>query len=521
MSSDPSRSTRLPRDRVDRLLVAVVIGSVAIGVVGRFVTRSPLWLDEALSVNIASLPLGDLTDALRQDGHPPLYYVLLHGWMELAGTGDAAVRAFSGLWGLALLPLMWVAGRRLGGRRVACYAVVLLAVSPYAWRYGTETRMYAMVSVLALAGWLLVGDALRRPHPLRLVGVAVLTSALLWTHYWSMWLLAAAVIGLVVHGTRARREGDGVEVARTVRVGAAMVVGGLTFLPWLPHLLYQGSHTGTPWARPMRPTEMVVNSVVAFGGTATDAEAVVLGWSLVIAVLVGVFAVAWDRRTVTLDLRTNERSRPLAILVGATLTIGCLAGYASGSTYAARYAAVFFPFVILLAALGLSRLASRGIALAVLGALVVLSGVGDARNVLIDRSDAERSAAAIEARARPGDWVVYCPDQLGPSTSRVLEGEGLQQVTYPEFSPPERVDWVDYAERLDRVEPSAFADDLLRRSDGAQIFLVYSANYETHRTICPELRDLLSSQRVPEELSQAGGAYEPSSVVVFPPASRP
>ena len=56
-----------------------------------------MWLDEALSVNIARLPLGDLHDALKHDGAPPLYYVLLHVWTGVFGTGDVAVRSLSGV----------------------------------------------------------------------------------------------------------------------------------------------------------------------------------------------------------------------------------------------------------------------------------------------------------------------------------------------------------------------------------------------------------------------------------------
>ena len=59
-------------------------------------TRSPLWLDEALSVNIAKLPIGQIPAALRHDGHPPLYYVLLHVWMSVLGSGDVAVRSAVG-----------------------------------------------------------------------------------------------------------------------------------------------------------------------------------------------------------------------------------------------------------------------------------------------------------------------------------------------------------------------------------------------------------------------------------------
>ena len=80
-------------------VVAVAVVAVLAGAVLRFATRSSLWLDEALSVNIARLPIGDIASWLRHDGHPPLYYVVLHGWIELFGSGDTAVRALSGVFG--------------------------------------------------------------------------------------------------------------------------------------------------------------------------------------------------------------------------------------------------------------------------------------------------------------------------------------------------------------------------------------------------------------------------------------
>ena len=72
-----------------RTLGTVAVGVVvAVGIVARFVARSHLWLDEALTVNIAAVPLRSLTGALRHDGSPPLYYALLHVWMRLFGTGS-------------------------------------------------------------------------------------------------------------------------------------------------------------------------------------------------------------------------------------------------------------------------------------------------------------------------------------------------------------------------------------------------------------------------------------------------
>src|SRR5688500_10677984 len=104
------------------VLVGAAI-AVAAGIALRLGSTSDLWLDDALRVNIARLPFYDMIDALRRDGHPPLYYIALHAWIELFGEGDEAVRSLSGVLALATLPVMWVAGRRYGGPRAGLIAL--------------------------------------------------------------------------------------------------------------------------------------------------------------------------------------------------------------------------------------------------------------------------------------------------------------------------------------------------------------------------------------------------------------
>src|SRR5262245_13857514 len=234
-AAEAERSTRY------KWVGPVVLGAiVALGVVVRFVQRSPLWLDEALSVNIARLPVSDLLDALRHDGHPPLYYLILHYWMKLFGEGDVAVRALSGVFSLASLPLAWVAGRRLAGRSGARWALIVVAVSAYGVRYSTETSMYAMVIRRVVRVFLLIQDALVKPTVLRLVGIGLVSGLLLLSHYWALYLLAAVVLLLALRGWRDRSTRG-----TTLRVGLAVVAGSVLFLPWLGGFLYQSSHTGT------------------------------------------------------------------------------------------------------------------------------------------------------------------------------------------------------------------------------------------------------------------------------------
>ncbi|MBK9232436.1 MAG: hypothetical protein IPO15_16695, partial [Anaerolineae bacterium] len=67
------------------------------------------WLDEVFSLFWASKPAGDIVRVgltLTEDKHPPLYYLLLHGWTGLFGATDAAVRSLGVLLGaLAVWPV--------------------------------------------------------------------------------------------------------------------------------------------------------------------------------------------------------------------------------------------------------------------------------------------------------------------------------------------------------------------------------------------------------------------------------
>src|SRR4029079_9347475 len=94
--------------RVSRRIAIIAIAvAVAVGVGMRFASTSHLWLDEALTVNIARLPLRKLPEALPHAGSPPLYYAMSHLWMRVFGTGDTAVRALPGLLGVITIPLAY------------------------------------------------------------------------------------------------------------------------------------------------------------------------------------------------------------------------------------------------------------------------------------------------------------------------------------------------------------------------------------------------------------------------------
>jgi hypothetical protein len=514
-SADEPREAGTRHGSLRPVEAAVVAVAVATGLVLRFWTHSHLWLDEALTVDIARLPLGDIGAALRQDGHPPLYYVLLHGWMDVFGQSDIAVRALSGVFAVIALPLGWLAGRRAGGPRAGWAFVVLLSLSPFAIRYGTETRMYSLLMVLVLAGYLLVRNALERPSFGRLAGITLVSGALLFTHYWAMWLLGSTIVVLAIRAWRHRRSSQALAsdgssrssdaftndapasdvVRTTTRVLIAIVLGGVLFLPWLPSMLSQAAHTGTPWAGVVRPTTMVTESLQDFGG-GDFAEGVLLGWGLLALFLLGLLAAKRDGYRLELDLRTQPQVRREAAVVGLTLVLAALAEYVTGTTFATRYAAVIFPLFLIVAAIGLLQLDMPVVLPIVVATLLVVGLVGGVHNVVTDRTQAGDVAAAMRPDLQPGDLVVICPDQLGPSMHRLLPAS-ISQVVYPTFGSPDRVDWRDYAERNAKADPKAFATEVVSRASATQahsVWLVESGSYETFEGQCEALVGELGAQ---------------------------
>ncbi len=481
---------------------AVVV--VAVGVVLRVRSPSALWLDEAISVSMSGLPLHEIPGALRRDGAPPLYAVLLWGWERLVGDSPLAVRWLSALFGVAALPLAAVAGSRLAGRTGGVAALLLLATSPFAVYYSTEARMYSLLMLLVLCGFLALDGYLRQPQVGRGVLVAVATAALALTHYWSLFLIAVVAGGLLGHAWRGRR-------ATPARAVAWMAAGGLLFLPWLPSFLFQLAHTGTPWGLPAGFTAVLSTVVEWSGGVGTAAR--VLAVVLLLLAGVGAAATAVSGSRLELDLRGRPPGRWLALVVLATLLLGLVVGRLTGAAFAPRYTAVALPLFVLLAALGVARLPRRlGTALLVVAVLAGLAGA--IPNAFSTRkTQAAVVAEALGGEALPGDVVVYCPDQLGPAVSRLLPGS-LQQEVYPTRGSPERVDWVDYEQRNRAADPVEYARDLSDRAGSAAVWLVWRSGYRTYEGQCEALAQTLTGLRgQPLVLVEADPMYfEPAEV---------
>jgi hypothetical protein len=257
------------------------------------------------------------------------------------------------------------------------------------------------------------------------------------------------------------------------------------------------------------------------GGTADPQFAALL---LFLAAVLGVTARSLGAGRMAIDLRTQPRLRWEAIIVAATFTIPSTVSFATGAAFASRYTAVVFPLIILLVAGGLATFTPRwaldAAALVLVGSLLV----GAVWTTITPRTQSRVNAEAIEARAQPGDLVIYCPDQLGPSHQRELSPE-FRQVVYPTFGDPRLVDWTDYAERNARADPAAFAERAVTEAGpDHRIYVVWAGIYRTFDGQCEQLIAELGARRGaanPLVNDQGDKYFEHAGVVEIPSAPQP
>ena len=204
-----------------------------------------------------------------------------------------------------------------------------------------------------------------------------------------------------------------------------MAAGCVLFVPWVPTFIYQAKYTGTPWAAPPN-FSAVINALTGFTDNQGSTLQTGTNQGRLLAVIyfamlaLALFGIGRSGRIIELDLRTRPRARSLTFVVLGTLFAAIAGGILTASAFSSRYAAIVFLPFLLLVALGTTTLLNPKVRVVIVGLAVVAGLVSSAQNVTTQRTQANAVAVAINAQAKPGDIIAFCPDQLGPSVYRQI-----------------------------------------------------------------------------------------------------
>jgi hypothetical protein len=447
------------RQRFDALVASrwlVPIGLPLLVLLSLFLRSRQLhagfWIDEGISVGISHERWTSIPHLLRQDGSPPLYYMLLAIWVRLFGDSEAATHTLSLVFGLVCVPLAYFAARAVFSRRAGLAAAVLAALDPFLTYYAQETRMYELEALLSVVvAWSYV-EAILRAHRWWLPVFVISTTLLAYSHNWGLFLcvgLAAATVAF------AR------ERLRLFAVAAAGVA--VLYAPWLPTLLSQARHTGAPWSTRPSFHDRLLSAGTVIGG---DAPYVAL-------VLVGGAALG----SIVLHQRTRERREIAALLtvVGVTVVVAFIASQISPA-WTARYFAVIFGPVVLLAGHAIAR--ARGLGVATLAALVFLFAGYSVKN---DKENAKGITAGTRPYLKTGDLIISTHPEQVP-VLRYYLGPGYRWATTLGRMPdPLIFDWRDAVSRLKAAKEQPTIDELLATVPPGGTFVVFEPVFRDYR----------------------------------------
>jgi mannosyltransferase len=388
-------------------------------------TFHSLWLDEAVSVYLASFPLAEIFEQgmSLQEPNPPLYHLVLHVWMRVFGTGEAAVRLFSALLGTLYVPAIYLLGKRLFSARVALTATFLAALNPFLVWYSQEARMYALVATLTVWSLYCFVRALETPRWYWWVAYAVVNVFSLYTHLYAAFLLPAQLLFLVLFPGRHREA--------LWRGLLAWGVSLLGFAPWLLRA-WEVSGAAPSWRPSLSLLAMLTACLEAFTLRLSPLSgaglAVVLAVAIVF-VLGGLFlpyvrdaaqeARGWRR----LNWRPNVF---LAIFLLIPLLLAYLLSYRQQIFTVYYLIVIVAPFILALAA-GVDKIVSRSKAAGLISLLLILGffSYGLRFNWSVEYRKEEWRAAAryVEGHEEAGDAILCHVEYARIPFSYYYQGE--------------------------------------------------------------------------------------------------
>lgn len=219
-----------------------------VGMLNALLTHTPLlylvqslWRDEAFSILAAQRPISFIVSRLGFE--PPLYYLMLHFWMKVFGSGEIAARSLSLLGFLIATVLMIEWGHTLYKKHwLSWYLPLFFFLNPMLLYYAFEVRTYgwyicfATATLIAYSSrqwkWFIISAVLGfYTHVYILPFVGVLGLHWLWTKKPTL----KGLVGFI-------KKDSGIKSFITV---------GILMLPWLIRIGFEASRMKTSWYYPV------------------------------------------------------------------------------------------------------------------------------------------------------------------------------------------------------------------------------------------------------------------------------
>jgi uncharacterized membrane protein len=202
-------------------------------------------MDEPFTLFFAQGDLSFIFGMLPGENNPPLFFLLLHFWIDLFGISPLSVRFLPALFSVLTAIMLFVTGRRFFSESAGMTAAAIFLFSDYHQLFAHEARVYSLFALLTVVSMylfmLMQSSERRRPVILLLILTNIL---LLYSHFFGFFILLIQLISALIIPSLRRK------ILKTILVVHSFTLLG--FAPYLPILFRRFSNTAAAgtWVEP-------------------------------------------------------------------------------------------------------------------------------------------------------------------------------------------------------------------------------------------------------------------------------
>lgn len=372
---------------------------VVFGLIGLFLRlynldNESLWLDEGWSIRVAHMNLVQIyQETSAYDVNPPLYFFILHFWINLIGDNEFSVRFLSVIFGFLSILMIYILGSLIFDKKIGFISSILLALSPFHVYYSQEARYYSLMMLLALLSIFFFIKLLNRMSFSLLIGYILFNTLLMYTHTYSLFIIIFENIYIL--SIFFLKKINDFELKRWISL---QVVLFILYLPWIFSLLGAIFRVQSGYWLHEPSMRNLLSPFKAYSGGDL--------------LLLSLFLMLLTFSLINIEkVKAQSKINKIYLLSGLMLTpiiLPFIISKISTPIYLSRYTiTASIPFYIL-AARGINNINYKYIKIFIIIFIIVLSlnSIGE-QYTNVDKSQWREAANYIDLNAHPGDLLLF------------------------------------------------------------------------------------------------------------------
>ena len=381
-------------------------------------TCESLWLDEGFSVEWASKdPAGIITSA-SSDVHTPFYFLLLHYWMGLFGSSEAAIRSLSLIFSFLSILIIYRIGESLFDKKIGLLSSLFMALSTFHIYFAQEARPYALVIFLTLLSMLYFQRHLESNSKRDTLLYIILTSLMFYTHIFGLFIILAQ--NMFVFSIRTRKPIR--ELLKWIKVQTILFI---VILPWFLIILFRlsdliGNQSVIGWL----PAPSLLYILGTFGeyfgyyyvypweGLSTSLPNIISIISAIVAFivlcLVANSLIEIRDKRIILPEKNRKKLYMLVLWLFVPILVPLIISLTIKPIFWPRFTIIASPAFYILASVGINKINRKHVRIILIAVIISMSMVNAYRlHTDINKEQWREAAGIIQEMSLDNDILVY------------------------------------------------------------------------------------------------------------------